>query len=60
MALDGGFLHNLIEELKETAIGTRVDKVHQPSRDEVVLTLRAPKFSKKLLLSARVGAARVN
>ncbi len=60
MALDGGFLHNLIKELSSTAVGTRVDKVHQPSRDEVVLTLRAPQFSKKLLLSARVGAARVN
>lgn len=60
MALDGGFLHNLIKELKESAVGTRVDKVHQPSRDEVVLTLRAPQFSKKLLLCARVGAARIN
>ncbi len=60
MALDGGFLHNLIAELQKTAVGTRVDKVHQPSRDEVVLHLRAPKFSQKLLLSARVGAARVN
>ena len=60
MALDGGFLHNLIKELQETAVGTRVDKVHQPSRDEVILALRAPQFSKKLLLSARMGAARVN
>lgn len=59
MALDGGFLYNLIAELNKTAVGTRVDKVHQPSRDEVVLQLRAPGFSGKLLLSARQGSARL-
>ncbi len=59
MALDGGFLHNLIAELNETTADTRVDKVHQPSRDEVVLQLRSPRLSGKLLLSARQGSARV-
>ena len=59
MGLDGGFLHNLINEISALAVGTRVDKIFQPSREELILNLRNPGFSKKLLISARNGSARI-
>ena len=40
MALDGIFLSKLRDELKNLVIGLRVDKVNQPTKDEIVLTLR--------------------
>ncbi len=60
MSLDGGFLHNLINELN-FLVGARVDKIYQPTREELVLLMR-PKAggNKKLLISARGGAARLH
>lgn len=59
MALDGAFLYKLIKELKE-AIDCHIDKIYQPSRDELVFSLRKKGFSKKLLISAKSGAQRVH
>ena len=56
MSLDGAFLHITMREIAERiAIGTRIDKISQPSRDEVVLAFR----KERLLLSANASAARV-
>ena len=59
MAFDGGFLHNVTREL-QTAIESHVDKIYQPARDVLVLTLRKKGFVKKLVLSAASGTARVH
>lgn len=59
MPLDGIFLSHLKEEL-QTSVGCRVDKIHQPSRDELVLNLRSVAFSGKLLISARSSGARIH
>jgi predicted ribosome quality control (RQC) complex YloA/Tae2 family protein len=41
MSLDGAFLHIVKTEiLQAIPIGSRIDKIHQPSRDEVVLRFR--------------------
>ncbi len=60
MALDGAFLHHLKKEIEEAAVGARVDKIYQPNRDELVLSLRTREASGKLLLSARANSARIN
>ncbi|MDE7192619.1 MAG: NFACT family protein [Oscillospiraceae bacterium] len=60
MSLDGAFLHLVKAELM-TLIGSRVDKVYQPSREEIVITLRTMRDgAKKLILSANSVSARVN
>ncbi|MDO4608358.1 MAG: NFACT RNA binding domain-containing protein [Clostridia bacterium] len=59
MAFDGGFLHNVVSELQQ-AIGAHVDKIYQPARDVLVLTLRKKGFVKRLVLSAASGTARVH
>ena len=50
MPLDGLFLHFLKHEITEKALGSRVEKIAQPSRDELILHLRGGKGSHKLLL----------
>lgn len=60
MALDGIFLHCLQREIADGAVGDRVDKIHQPTKEEIVLTLRGRSGAKKLLLSCRPDSARVH
>lgn len=59
MAFDGGFLHTVAVEL-QSAIDAHVDKIYQPARDVLVLSLRKKGFVKKLVLSAASGTARVH
>ncbi len=59
MALDGAFLYAVKAELMPL-IGGRVDKIHQPSREEVVISLRTREGGKKLYISANAGSARVH
>ena len=40
VALDGSFLHHLRKEILETALNAKVDKIYQPNREELVLSLR--------------------
>ncbi len=58
MPLDAIFLHHLTNELN-ICIGARADKIHQPSRDELVILLRSAAFTGKLLISLRSGSARI-
>ena len=59
MAFDGAFLHKITQELS-VAIGCHVDKIYQPSRDELVLTLRKKGFVERLLITAKSGNARLH
>lgn len=59
MALDGAFLHKTLRELKQ-AIDCHVDKIYQPSKEELVFSLRKKSFQKKLYISAKSGAQRVH
>jgi len=60
MALDGMFLNCIRAELADVAIGSRVDKVYQPSREEIILGLRSRNGSFRLLMSARANSPRVH
>ena len=58
MPLDALCLSGLVSELKSAIVGGKIDKIHQPGRDEVILALRAPVGNVKLLLSANPGHPR--
>lgn len=60
MALDGAFLYLTAAELRETLIGTRVEKIAQPSKEELVFTFRLRGGSKKVLFSANAASPRVH
>ncbi|WP_300349920.1 NFACT RNA binding domain-containing protein [Clostridium sp.] len=51
MALDGIYLYNLINELKDSLLNSRIDKINQPEKDEIIINVRG-KENKKLLISS--------
>ena len=59
MALDGMFLNCIKNEL-DFLIGGRVDKIAQPSREEIIITFRTKGGAEKLMFSASAGSARVH
>ena len=59
MALDGAFLFAVKNELTQL-IGGRIEKIHQPSREEIIISIRTRQGSKKLYISANTGSARVH
>lgn len=59
MALDGIYLHKLKNEIESVALGSRIDKVSQPSKDEIVLTLRGKSGAQRLLLCVRANSPRI-
>jgi predicted ribosome quality control (RQC) complex YloA/Tae2 family protein len=60
MPLDGLVLRYLTNEIALSAIGCRVEKVHQPSKDELVLLLRSRTNAVKLMISASSNSPRVH
>lgn len=60
MALDGIFLSKLKDELKEVIVGLRVDKVNQPTKDEIVLSLRGKGCAYSLLCCVRADSPRLH
>lgn len=59
MALDGAFLSQLKKELEEKLIGARADKIHQPNREEIVISFRTRQSAVKVLFSTRANSARI-
>ena len=60
MPLDALCLSGVVHELQNALSGAKIDKIYQPSRDEVVLALRAPAGNVKLLLSANPSHPRAH
>jgi len=60
MAFDAYFLKAVLREVEEKALGSRVEKIHQPSRDTVILLLRCEQGREKLLLAANPANPRMH
>lgn len=60
MPLDAITLSALCSELSEKLTGGRIDKVQQPERDMLILSLRSQGENLRLLISAGTGSARVH
>ncbi len=52
MAFDAGMLACVIAEIREKALGARIEKVFQPERDEIILQMRSIEGGKRLLINA--------
>lgn len=52
MALDGIYLYSLVEDLKKSIINSKIDKINQPEKDEIILTIRKERKNLKLLISS--------
>lgn len=60
MSPDGITLNLLVRELQDTLLQGRVERVHQPEKQEVILVIRSSGRSLRLLLSSRVESARLH
>lgn len=68
MAFDAGMLSAVINEINVLSGGARIEKVYQPSKDEIIIQMRSFEGGKRLLINAggnnpRIGfseAAREN
>ena len=60
MAFDAFFLRAVLDEIRDKAIHARIDKIHQPSRDTVILQLKGNEGRYKLLLAPNPAAPRLH
>lgn len=60
MALDGITTAAIVHELKTTLLGGRIDKIHQPTGDEIRMSVRGTGVVHKLLLCANSGNPRMH
>ncbi|MCH6268929.1 Rqc2 family fibronectin-binding protein [Neobacillus citreus] len=58
MSFDGLFTNAISHELSRALKGGRINKVHQPYKNEIILTIRAGGVNHRLLLSAHPSYAR--
>ncbi|MDP4172249.1 MAG: NFACT family protein, partial [Bacillota bacterium] len=59
MSFDGLFTKAMVDELSRSLLGGRINKIYQPYKNEVILTIRANGINQKLLFSAHPSYARV-
>ena len=60
MAFDPTFLSAVLEEIRSKALTARVEKIHQPSRDTIIILLRCPEGREKLIFAANPTAPRLH
>ncbi len=60
MAFDAFFMTAVLDEIQEKCLGARVDKIHQPSRDTLILHLRCRESREKLIFVANPTAPRLH
>ncbi len=59
MPFDAVCLRGVVEQLQREIVGGRVDKIYQPGRDEILLSLHGDRGTRRLLLSANPSGARL-
>ncbi len=60
MPLDGITINLLKQELSQYIVGSRIEKIHQPSKDELVFHLRSREGAYRLLVSASANSPRLH
>ena len=60
MAFDATLLTAVLDEIRDRCLDARVEKIHQPSRDTIILLLRCREGREKLLFAANPTAPRLH
>ena len=60
MAFDAFFLTAVLDEIREKTAGARIEKIHQPSRDTLLLHLKCQSGRQKLMFVANPTAPRLH
>ena len=60
MPLDGIVISNITHDLTQAILGGRIDKIHQPEKDEIIVNIRSLGNNYKLLLTAHPSHPRIH
>lgn len=60
MAFDAGMLSFVLNEINTKSAGSKVEKIYQPARDEIIFVLRNFGTSERLLINAGSRCPRIN
>ena len=60
MAFDATLLTAVLDEIRDRCLEARVEKIHQPSRDTIIILLRCKEGREKLLFAANPTAPRLH
>lgn len=60
MALDTIAINYLVKEFNEKLINARIEKIHQPERDEILLIIKSLSGIFRLVISANASAPRIH
>ena len=60
MAFDATLLTAVLDEVRDRCLEARVEKIHQPSRDTIIILLRCKEGREKLLFAANPTAPRLH
>jgi predicted ribosome quality control (RQC) complex YloA/Tae2 family protein len=60
MAYDGVLINSIVNELKENFISGRVDKIHQPEKDLLHISIWCKSKTQKILLSCNPDSPRIH
>ncbi len=60
MALDAIAVRAICTHLNDTIVNSKIDKIHQPEKDEITIYLRSRNGNSKLLISASPSNARLH
>ncbi len=59
MAFDAGMLASVISEIKGEALGAKIEKIHQPEKDQIIIITRSLSGTRKLLIDAGANNPRL-
>lgn len=60
MPFDGSVVNSIVHELESRLVNGKIDKIYQPEKDELIISVRSYKDTCKLLLSASSTYPRVH
>ncbi len=60
MPLDALCVRGLVQELNKRTAGGRIDKIYQPDKEEIVISIRSAQGNCKLMLTASASAPRLH
>ncbi len=60
MALDTITINKLIDEFRQELPNSRIDKIHQPEKDEILLSIKSRTNSYRLVISANSSQPRIH
>lgn len=59
MAFDAGMLSEVLLEVKNEALGAKIEKIYQPEKDQIVLLMRSQSGGRRLLIDAGANNPRI-